>query len=109
MNDVTTKQLLEAYYQGLSGNGGWETVLSDDFKFIGGNMLQATPVTGKPAYIEVLNRFSRVFENVRVKEMIIEGDNAAVIANYDLVFSNGTAVNGNVAEFWKVKKASWIA
>ena len=35
--------------------------------------------------------------------MIIEGDKACVIGNYDFKFPNGQKINGNVAEFWTVK------
>jgi hypothetical protein len=40
---------------------------------------------------------------MRVKEMIIEGENACVIGNYDFKFPNGVNINGNVAEIWKAK------
>jgi hypothetical protein len=40
---------------------------------------------------------------MRVKETIVDGDNACIIGNYDFVFPNGKSVNGNVAEIWKVK------
>jgi hypothetical protein len=40
---------------------------------------------------------------MRPKEMIIDGNMACVIENYDYVFPNGTAINGDVASIWKVK------
>lgn len=101
---MTTKQLLESYYRGLSQKKGWESVISHDFKFVGGDMMKTTPIVGKDNYVAVINRFSRLFTNMRVKQMIIEEENACVIANYDYVFPNGTSVTGDVAEIWKVKK-----
>jgi ketosteroid isomerase-like protein len=100
---MTTKELLESYYKGFAKKEGWESVISDDFEFIGGDMTNTTPVVGKQAYIEVINRFSRLFTSMRVKEMIIEGENACVIGNYDYVFPSGKKINGDVAEIWKVK------
>jgi len=100
---MTTKELLETYYKGFAQKKDWESVISDDFKFTGGDMIKSTPVTGKMAYIEVIKRFSQLFTAMRVKEMIIEGDNACVIGNYDYVFPNGNSINGNVAEIWKAK------
>jgi hypothetical protein len=38
-----------------------------------------------------------------VKEIIIQGDNACVIGNYDFKFPNGQEINGNVAELWAAK------
>ncbi len=100
---MTTKELLEIYYKGFSQKQGWESVLSDDFKFTGGDMTKPNPTIGKAAYIEVINRFSRVFQNMRVKKMIIQGDRACVIGNYDYKFPNGASINGDVAEIWTVK------
>lgn len=100
---MTTKELLDTYYKGFAQKQGWETVISNDFRFVGGDMTKPEPIAGKQAYIEIINRFSRLFQNMRVKEMIIDGDSACVIANYDYVFPNGKAINGDVAEIWKVK------
>ena len=66
-------------------------------------MTKTTPIVGKQAYIEIIKRFSRLFQNMQVKEMIIEGDRACVIENYDYVFPNGKSVNGDVATIWKVQ------
>jgi ketosteroid isomerase-like protein len=100
---MTTKELLESYYKGLAQKSNWESVLSDDFKFIGGDMTKTTPVIGKAAYVEVIKRFSQLFTDMRVKQMIVDSENACVIGNYDFVFPNGKSINGDVAEIWKVK------
>ncbi|TAN21712.1 MAG: nuclear transport factor 2 family protein [Chitinophagaceae bacterium] len=100
---METKELLEAYYNGLNQKHGWDSVIADDFQFIGGDMTKPEPVVGKQAYIEILNRFSRLFKTMRIKEMIIDEDKAFVCANYDYVFPNGKTINGNVSEWWKVK------
>jgi len=99
----STKQLLDLYYEGFARKSGWESVIADDFKFTGGDMTKTAPTVGKTAYIEVIKRFSRVFETMRVKEMIIDGPNACVIGSYDYIFPNGVSMNGNVAEIWKTK------
>jgi len=102
-NSASTKQLLEAYYQGFAKKEGWEPVIADDFIFIGGNMTNPEPTVGKAAYVEVIKRFSRTFQSMRVKEMIIDGNNAYVTGNYDFIFPNGAAINGDVAELWKAR------
>jgi ketosteroid isomerase-like protein len=106
---MTTKELLEAYYKGFAQKSGWESVLSEDFRYVGGDMTNTTPLVGKKAYIEVIKRFSRSFSAMRVKEMIIEGDRACVIGNYDLVFPHGEKINGDVAELWSVKNGKLSA
>ena len=103
-NSELTKQLLETYYKGFAQKAGWELVISDGFKFTGGDMTKPAPTTvGKAAYIEVIKRFSRTFQTMRVKELIIEGENACVIGNYDYKFPNGVSINGDVAEIWKAR------
>jgi ketosteroid isomerase-like protein len=103
-NSVKTKELLQIYYSGFAQKSGWESVIADDFKFTGGDMTNASPSIGKQKYIEIINKFSRVFKTMRVKEMIVEDDRACVIGNYDFVFPNGNHINGNVVELWKVKQ-----
>ena len=100
---MTTRDLLETYYKGLAKKEGWESVVADDFKFIGGDMTKTTPIVGKQAYIQVINRFSKWFTDMRAKAMIISDDQAFVLANYDYTFPSGKSINANVAELWKVK------
>jgi len=106
---MTTKELLETYYNAFAQKQGWETVISDDFKFVGGDMTKTDPIIGKQAYVEVIKRFSQLFQNMRVKEMIIDGDKACVIGNYDYVFPNGKSINGDVSEIWKAKDGKLVA
>lgn len=97
-----TKQLLETYYKGFAEKANWESVIAEDFCYTGGDIKQERLV-GKQAYIEVIKRFSQVFTAMRIKQMIVEGDNACVIGNYDFRFPNGQEINGNVAELWTAK------
>ena len=100
---MKTKELLEIYYKGFAQKQGWETVISDDFRFVGGDMTSTAPVVGKQAYMDIIKRFSRLFTSMRIKEMFITDNSAFVLANYDYVFPGGKSINGNVAELWKVK------
>ncbi|HEY8917844.1 MAG TPA: nuclear transport factor 2 family protein [Chitinophaga sp.] len=98
-----TKQLLETYYKGFAEKSGWESVIADDFEYVGGDMNNIKPVVGKQAYIEIIKRFSQRFDAMRVKQMVVEDDTASVIGNYDFVFPNGVKINGNVSENWTVE------
>jgi len=102
-NSQKTKELLDTYYKGFAKKEGWESFIADDFKYVGGDMTNKEPIVGKSAYISVINRFSRIFQEMRVKKMIIQGDNACVIGNYNYQFPNGKKINGDVAEIWKAK------
>jgi len=98
------QELLEIYYKGFAEKANWESVIADDFHYVGGDMTKTEPLIGKQAYIDVIKRFSQVFTAMRIKEMIIQGDKACIIGNYDLKFPNGKEQNGNVAELWVAKK-----
>lgn len=102
-NSKSTKALLEIYYNGFAKKEGWETVIADDFKYVGGDMTNRAPLMGKSEYIEIIGRYSKVFRQMRVKEMIVDGDKACVIGNYDYQFPNGKKINGDVAEIWTAK------
>jgi ketosteroid isomerase-like protein len=103
INIKTMKELLEIYYKGFAEKANWESVIADNFQYVGGDMTKSEPLVGKQVYIEVIKRFSQVFTAMRVKEMIIQGDNACVIGNYDFRFPSGQEVNGNVSELWTAK------
>ena len=66
-------------------------------------MTKRDPIVGKEAYVQVIKRFSQLFQSMKAKEMIIQGDKACVIGNYDYLFPNGQKINGNVAEIWTIK------
>ena len=102
-NQALTRELLDNYYKGFAAKANWEDTIADDFQYVGGNMTNTQPVVGKKAYVEIIKRFSERFQSMRVKQMIIEGDKASVIGNYDFQFPNGQKINGNVSENWTVK------
>ena len=103
--EKSIQQLLETYYKCFAEKSNWDSVIADDFQYTGGDMTKTEPLIGRQAYIEVIKRFSQVFTAMRVKELIIQGDNACVIGNYDLRFPNGQEINGNVAELWTAKNS----
>ncbi len=100
---MKTRELLETYYKGLAKKQGWESALSDDFHFTGGDMMKQSPAVGKQAYIETIARFGKLFTDMRPREIFVQDDSAFVVANYDYVFPGGKKISGNVAELWKVK------
>ena len=102
-HSTTTKELLETYYKGFGKKEGWESVISDDFEFRADNMEKDDINKGKETYVNIIARFSRLYQDVRIKRMIIDDNNASVIANYDYIFPNGKQISGDVAEFWTAK------
>jgi ketosteroid isomerase-like protein len=101
---MTSEELLDSYYSGLAGKTGWDWALAEDFEFVGGhNMTKPAPAIGKSAYQMVIDRFSRMFTAMRVKDRLVAKDRAYVLANYDYAFPNGRTANGDVLEVWKIR------
>lgn len=95
-----SKELLDNYYNELARGDAWQSSISDDFIFKGTGVGGSS---GKAAYVEVIKRFRRLVENVRVKEIIANDEKACVIANYDLVSPKGNKLNFDIAEVWEIK------
>jgi ketosteroid isomerase-like protein len=95
---MTTRALIETYYNGLAKRAGWDAALADDFVFTGANPGNGS--RGKTAYAEVLRQFGRMFETVTVTASIVDGDNACVIATYGVVSPSGKRKTVDIAEIW---------
>jgi len=88
-----TKGLLDKYYDLLSKRGDFGSVLSDNFLLTG---TVAKESRGREAYVS--NAFFKGVKSLIVKRMIVAGDSACVIVNYDLVSPKGNEFNADVAE-----------
>lgn len=97
-NSKTTKELLNKYYENLSRKGEWGSLLSLNF-LLTGNVAKET--RGREAFVN--NPFFKLVKSLKVKAMIIEGESACAIVNYDLVSPKGKSLSSDVAEIWKVK------
>jgi ketosteroid isomerase-like protein len=107
---MTPEELLDTYYQGFASRSGWDAVITEDFEFTGGhNMTKPEPAVGKAAYRAVIDRFSRLFTTMRVKDRLVANDRAYVRANYDYAFPNGRTTNGDVLEVWRIKDGKLAA
>jgi ketosteroid isomerase-like protein len=105
-----TQQLLDTYYAGVQRKSGWESTIADDFEFVGANnMTHPDPAVGKAAYGEVMNRFARIYKDMRVKDVVVAGDRAYALTNYDYSLPNGKSASGDVVEVWKVRDGKLAA
>ncbi len=100
----TTKELLDKYYDRLPKKGDWGSLLSDDFLLTGTVVKESK---GREAYMN--NNFFRCVLGLRVKSMIIDGDSACVIVNYDLMSPKGNRFNADVAEVWKAREGKLVS
>ncbi len=99
-----TKELLDRYYDRLTKRGDWGSLLSDDFLMTGTVVKESR---GREAHMN--NNFFRGVLGLKVKNMIIEGDSACAIVNYDLVSPKGNRFDADVAEIWKARGGKLIS
>ena len=89
---------MDKYYDLLSRKGDFGSVLSGNFLLTG---TVAKESRGKSAYVS--NAFFKGVKRLKVKRMIVAGDSACAIVNYDLASPKGNKFNADVAEVWEAK------
>ncbi len=97
---MTTKETIEKYFAALHA-GDWESFVADDFVFVNNNLDKVAH--GKAAYLEGAGRFFKTTTAVKVKRMVIDGENIALIARYDVRSPKGATGVCDVAEFITVE------
>lgn len=95
---MTTKELLDRYYERLSGKGELGPLLSEDFMLAGTGAKEAR---GRDAHAD--NLFFRFVKSLEVKTMIIDGERACAVVHYALVSPQGDGFSCDVAEVWEMK------
>jgi len=93
-----TKEILQRYYDGLSRKEGWQSLLSEDILLTG---TVAKESKGKELFVN--NSFFKMVKDLKLKQMIVENENACALVSYDLESPNGKNFSSDVAEIWKVK------
>src|ERR1700730_13331742 len=99
-NTMSTKEIVENYYGRVQRNDGWQALISDDIKFVS----PGTNTSGKAPYIEATSRFLGIVKDVKVKDLIIEGDKACALVDNAIVSPNGDRGSCFVAEFLSMKE-----
>jgi len=95
----TTKDVVLEYFNAFDKNKGWENLVSNDIK-----MSSPTgTIKGKEAFIEMTNQFKQLVKTAKVKSIIVEGENASALTNYELVLPTNDNMNLEVAETISVK------
>lgn len=99
------REVIDSYYLGINQKNGWEDRIGDNMTFNG----PKTKTTGKAAYIQATAEFLKLVKSVEIKRLIIEGENACAVANYELVSPNGTNANFDIVEIFTVINSSITA
>ena len=95
---MTTREIIEAYFEGLNLKQGWEDQIADNMAFTG----VKTKTTDKSGYVDTTRSFLRLVQTVRLENLIVEGVQACAIAHYDLQSPSGKVAESTIAEIFTV-------
>ncbi len=99
---MSTQSLVMRYYESLNQKDDvWQTLYSGDAVFLDAS--KTLNANGKAAVIQSFISFLKGIEQVKVKQLIVEGDQACAIVSYDYINPKGAKMNQDVAEVWKVE------
>lgn len=98
---MQVNEVITSFYASLAlKNDEWQKNLSEDVVFSdASNKLHAE---GRDAFIRSFTPFLRGVENVRMKQLIVEGGNACAVVSYDYLSPKGTRWHQDDAEVWKI-------
>ncbi len=99
---ASTSDLVQDYYESLARKDDkWRELYSEDAVF--SDASQTLNAKGRAAVIQSFTPFLKGVEGARVRQMIVEGENACAIVGYDYVNPKGQKMSQDVAEIWSVK------
>src|SRR5678815_434336 len=97
---MSTKEIIQRYFEELKKKGNWESFLSDDVEFTSFTS-PVKHVTGKAAYLESTKRFFGMIRSLEVRDLIIEGTKVCALTRYQLQTPAGS-FQSDVAELFTV-------
>lgn len=99
---MSTKDIVQQYYKSLDQKDNkWHELWADEAVFTDASLTLNSK--GKSEVIQSFTPFLMGVTQVRIKQLIIEKDNACVIAHYDYKNKKGDSMSQDVAEIWEVK------
>src|SRR5256886_14447577 len=99
---MSTKEIVQRYFEELKQRGRWESFLADDLTFTSLTS-PIKEVTGKAAYLESTKRFFSMVKSVEVRDLIVEGAKACALTRYELQAPSGGRFQRDVAEVFTVR------
>src|SRR5262245_29243123 len=102
VSDMTTENTIQGYFNSLKEHKGWESFLADDIVFTSFTS-PVKQITGKSAYLEATKRFYSSIVSMEVRDVIVAGEKACALTQYELQRPGGASFTSDVAEVFKVK------
>jgi ketosteroid isomerase-like protein len=99
---MDTREIVKRFYTGLASRGGvWQADLAENVTF--SDASGRLKAEGRDAFIQSFTGFLRAVKSVNLKQLIVEGANAAAVVDYDYVNPKGDRLHQADAEVWKVE------
>ena len=99
---MTTKETIQAYFMKLEEKQDWQSLLAEDMTFTSFTS-PVKQVAGRAAYVEATRRFYSMITAMEVKDLIVDGERASALTDYDLQPPQGPAFGCDVAEVFGVR------
>src|SRR5579884_2859098 len=105
---METREVVERFYRGLAGkDDSWQHDLADDVTFSDASgKLQAS---GREAFIQSFTGFLRAVTGVELKQLIVDGPDAAAVVSYEYANAAGGRLHQDDAEIWRVEGGRIVA
>jgi ketosteroid isomerase-like protein len=99
---METRQVVQRFYDGLARKDTtWQEGLAPDVAFADASgRLQAR---GRDAFIQAFTSFLRAVDKVELKQLIVEGPNAAAVVSYDYTNPRREHLHQDDTEVWRIE------
>ena len=99
---MSTRDVIQRYFDELGRGGNWESCLADDFDFTSFTS-PARQVSGKAAFLEATKRFYSSIKSFELRRLVVEGTSGCAFTTYQLQSPSGGAFRSDVAELFTVR------
>jgi ketosteroid isomerase-like protein len=96
---ISTKEIIQQYYNAINNKGDWQSLISDDIEFTGPGQITHS----KEEYVKATERFLQVVKSLKINEFIVEDNKACITVEYNLQSASGKTTTCEVAEVLMVK------
>ena len=98
---MTTRMVVQGYFDRLAKRDGWESALTDDVVFTSFTS-PVKEVRGKQPFLESTKRFYSMIRSFELRDLIVDGDRAVALTRYQLGGPGGASFSSDVAEVFTV-------
>jgi len=98
---MTTRMVVQDYFDRLAKRNGWESALADDVVFTSFTS-PVKEVRGKQPFLESTKRFYSGIQSFKLRDLMTDGDRAVALTRYQLSGPGGASFTSDVAEVFSV-------